>query len=98
MIMWAYGPGVFEHYPQLLQLQPNWGPFIARLAYHAADVFDAKNIFLLREMSTNVVAAAQFFLPGIEGNPYLTDFLFPAASSSTTFLPSFRLQSKGSFD
>ena len=75
MIMWAYGPGVFEHYPQLLQLQPNWGPFIARLAYHAADVFDAKNISLLREMSTNVVAAAQFFLPGIEGNPYLTDFL-----------------------
>ena len=43
--------GIFQRYPQLMQLQTNWAPFIARLAYHAADVFDAKNIPLLREMS-----------------------------------------------
>ena len=84
------GPGVFEHYPQLLQLQPNWGPFIARLAYHAADVFDAKNISLLREMSTNIVAAAQFFLPGIEDNPYLTDFNLQPLTCNRWFVCSCR--------
>ena len=47
----AMDSGIFQHYPQLMQLQTNWAPFIARLAYHAADVFDAKNIPLLREMS-----------------------------------------------
>ena len=66
--------GVFEHYPLLLQLQPDWAPFIARLAYHAADIFDAKQIRLLMEMTTNLNATAQYLLPGVENHPYLPSF------------------------
>ena len=45
------GHGVFQFYPQLLQLQPNWAPFIDRLACYAADVFEAKKIRLFRSIS-----------------------------------------------
>ena len=63
-----------QHYPLLLQLQPEWAPFIARLAYHAADVFDTKNIRLLRHMATSLTFASNCFLPGIDDHPYLTSY------------------------
>ena len=74
----AMGHGVYQFYPQLLELQPNWAPFIARLAYHAADVFEAKKIRLLRELSTNLIATGQFLLPGIDNHPYLPSFMAEA--------------------
>jgi len=48
-------------------------PFIARLAFHAADVAENKQIGLLRELANNLDFAAQCYLPGI-GIPFLTNF------------------------
>lgn len=70
--------GNFIKYPVLLELQPVWAPFIARLAYHAYDVFVVKRIHLLEEMSSNLAAAAQFLLPGMDNHPYLPSFILEA--------------------
>ncbi|KAI9554203.1 hypothetical protein GHT06_019475 [Daphnia sinensis] len=73
-----FGTGPFLHYPVLREIQPDWAPFIARLAYHAYDIFVTKPIRLLREMATNVVATAQYLLPGIDNHPYLPSFTLEA--------------------
>ncbi|XP_057375006.1 uncharacterized protein LOC130695963 [Daphnia carinata] len=64
----------FQHYRALREIQPDWAPFIARLAYHAHDIFVTKHIRLLREMATNLVATSQCVLPGIDNHPYLASF------------------------
>ena len=38
---------LFQYYPLLVNLQPDWAPFVARLAYHAFDIFETKRIRLL---------------------------------------------------
>uniref|UniRef100_A0A0P4YE06 AAA+ ATPase domain-containing protein n=2 Tax=Daphnia magna TaxID=35525 RepID=A0A0P4YE06_9CRUS len=73
-----FGTGAFEHYPALREIQPDWAPFIARLAYHAYDIFQTKHFRLLREMATNLVATSQYLLPGIDNHPYLPSFTLEA--------------------
>jgi len=55
-------------------VEPNWAPYIARLALHEADVAENKKIRLLRELARNPGFAAQCYLPGIDNHPYLSSF------------------------
>ncbi|KAI9554792.1 hypothetical protein GHT06_020069 [Daphnia sinensis] len=70
----SFNTGNFMKYRILLELQPVWAPFIARLAYHANEIFVMNGIHLLKEMGSNLVAAAKFLLPGMDNHPYLPSF------------------------
>ncbi len=57
------------------ELEPDWAPYIARLALHTADVAENKEISFLRELLTNPSLAAQSYMPGIDNHPYLPSFM-----------------------
>lgn len=68
----------YEHFHLLQACQPEWAPFIARLAYHAADVFETKQFSLLSRMANRLADAAGYLLPGIGNHPSLPNFILEA--------------------
>ena len=71
------GPNINDicvFYPILQEKSPEWAPFIARLAFHATDVAESGQISILETLATDLNAASQCFLPGINDHSLLADF------------------------
>ena len=66
-------PMNLRYFAYLQELNPDLSPFVARLAHHVADVSQDRRIPILSDISTNLAAATEYLLPGIE-NPFLASF------------------------